>query len=227
MPVSQLIQSASWFHRRSSHDGQSVAVFLSPGVSSRTDLHNKSHELGKKGTSCSTCRKTFDKFSDIMDHIEKPCGKNDARKKASSSSSAKEYVCDICSKRFSRKAYLIEHQVGSLTRFLKRLMRIMTNPHFIDCYSFLLVWHVKSAAFMSLPQNASTGTPPRDERSRVPDLSQMVLQLLLLATHDPGSPQERQVGPPVRDLPPDFPSGYQCSFSVSQICIAQRAGIVI
>ena len=36
MPVSQLIQSASWFHRRSSHDGQSVAVFLSPGVSSRS-----------------------------------------------------------------------------------------------------------------------------------------------------------------------------------------------
>merc|ERR1719204_2326289 len=63
MPVSQLIQSAPWFHRRSSHDGQSVAVFLSPGVSSRTDLHIKSHELGRKGTtSCSTCRKTFDKF---------------------------------------------------------------------------------------------------------------------------------------------------------------------
>ena len=141
MPVSQLIQSASWFHRRSSHDSQSVAVFLSPGVSSRTDLHNKSHELGRKGTSCSTCRKTFDKFSDIMDHCEKPCGKNDARKKMSSSSSAKEYVCDICSKRFSRKAYLIEHQVGSLTRFLKRLMRIMRNAHFIGCYFFKLVCH--------------------------------------------------------------------------------------
>ena len=142
MPVSQLIQSAPWFHRRSSHDGQSVAVFLSPGVSSKTDLHIKSHELGRKGTSCSTCRKTFDKFSHIMDHCERPCGKNDARKKMSSSSSAKEYVCDICSKRFSRKAYLIEHQVGSLTRFLKRLMRIMmTNAHFIGCYFFKLVCH--------------------------------------------------------------------------------------
>ena len=145
MPVSQLIQSASWFHRRSSHDSRSVAVFLSPGVSSTTDLHNKSHELGRKGTSCSTCRKTFDKFSDIMAHCEKPCGKNDTKKKvssSSSSSSAKEYVCDICSKRFSRKAYLIEHQVGSLTRFLKRLMRIMmTNAHFIGCYFFKLVCH--------------------------------------------------------------------------------------
>ena len=141
MPVSQLIQSASWFHRRSSHDSRSVAVFLSPGVSSTTDLHNKSHELGRKGTSCSTCRKTFDKFSDIMAHCEKPCGKNDTRKKvssSSSSSSAKEYVCDICSKRFSRKAYLIEHQVGSLTRFLKRLMSIMTNAHFIGCYFYNL-----------------------------------------------------------------------------------------
>ena len=100
-----------------------------------------------------------------MDHIEKPCGKNDARKKASSSSSAKEYVCDICSKRFSRKAYLIEHQVGSLTRFLKRLMRVMTNPHFIDClfylYGMLKVPHLWAYPKMR-PQARHRGTKDRE-----------------------------------------------------------------